>query len=89
MHPHRARGCFWLPTRPTEICGWEGAGGQVSIGPVGFWSAREARLTRLVLTGLHGVGPSPEDLAAAFPHLLSTAMMRDQMLAYLETGYIN
>lgn len=30
-----------------------------------------------------------KDLAAAFPHLLSTDMMRDQMLAYLETGYIN
>lgn len=30
-----------------------------------------------------------KDLAAAFPHLLSTDMMRDQMLAYLETTHIN
>lgn len=29
------------------------------------------------------------DLAAAFPHLLSTDMMRDQMLAHLGTTYIN
>ena len=30
-----------------------------------------------------------KDLAAAFPHLLSTDMMRDQMLTHLGTTYIN
>lgn len=30
-----------------------------------------------------------KDLAAAFPHLLSTDMMRDQMLNHLGTSYIN
>ena len=29
------------------------------------------------------------DLAAAFPHLLNTDMMRDQIMAHLGTGYIN
>lgn len=29
----RSRGCFWLPSRPGQVCQWDGAGGMVSIGP--------------------------------------------------------
>ena len=29
----RSRGCFWLPTRPDSIGEWDGAGGQLSVGP--------------------------------------------------------
>lgn len=32
----RSRGHFWLPTRPDEICEWDGAGGQLSVGAYGF-----------------------------------------------------
>ncbi|HVK36292.1 MAG TPA: GTP-binding protein, partial [Microlunatus sp.] len=36
----RSRGHFWLPTRPDEICEWDGAGGQLSVGAYGFWGSR-------------------------------------------------
>lgn len=49
--PHRSRGCFWLPTRPGQACGWDGAGGQVSIGALGSWGRARVH-TRLVVTGL-------------------------------------
>ena len=29
--PRRSRGCFWVPTRPDDICVWDGAGGQASV----------------------------------------------------------
>ena len=38
--PIRSRGHFWLPTRPDEICEWDGAGGQLSVGAYGFWGSR-------------------------------------------------
>ncbi len=47
----RSRGCFWLPTRATQVCAWDGAGGQLSIGPAARWGSRDP-LTRLVIVGL-------------------------------------
>lgn len=54
----RARGCFWVPTRPSSICQWEGAGGQVSIGEVArvlddpmAEPSAHTPVTRLVITG--------------------------------------
>lgn len=47
----RARGCFWLPSRPGEICIWDGAGGQLSIGEAGPWETCPAH-THLVVTGV-------------------------------------
>ncbi|MDO4783973.1 MAG: GTP-binding protein [Propionibacteriaceae bacterium] len=47
----RARGCFWVPTRPGQICGWYGAGGQLYIGVTGEWGTRSPR-TRLLITGV-------------------------------------
>lgn len=47
----RARGHFWLPTRPDALCIWDGSGGQLSIGRAGTWGHRRAS-TRLVVTGI-------------------------------------
>ncbi len=49
--PRRSRGCFWLPSRPGEICGWQGAGGQLSVGSLGSWGLSKP-LTRITVTGL-------------------------------------
>jgi G3E family GTPase len=62
----RARGCFWLPTRPDRALVWDGAGGQLSIGDAEAWGPRTPR-TRLVLTG---TGDVPEGLEDAFHSLL-------------------
>ncbi len=72
--PHRSRGCFWLPTRPGVICGWQGAGGQLSIGSIGHWAAAPA-MTRLVITGLTALSSPSERTAilSAFEDALLTA----------------
>jgi G3E family GTPase len=71
--PHRSRGCFWLPTRRGQICGWDGAGGQVSIGDLGPWGLRTVQ-TRLVVTGLTTLTSAAEREAirAAFEECLLT-----------------
>lgn len=65
---HRSRGCFWLPTRPGAVQVWNGAGGQLSVGPGGAWAGRTPQ-TRLVITG---TGAAPERLIRAFDELLLT-----------------
>lgn len=65
----RARGHFWLPTRPDTLCVWDGAGGQLSIGAAGSWHPGRPS-TRLVVTGL-----DPADrarVADAFTDVLLT-----------------
>ncbi|NNG20200.1 cobalamin biosynthesis protein CobW [Naumannella sp. ID2617S] len=47
----RGRGCFWLPTRPGQVCAWDGAGGQLAVGPGGWWG-RRIPITRLLITGI-------------------------------------
>ncbi len=64
---HRARGCFWVPTRPGRAHVWEGAGGRVALGVSGMWGRRTPQ-TRLVITG---IGDPPADLPAAFHELLA------------------
>ncbi|MFA7266573.1 MAG: GTP-binding protein [Candidatus Nanopelagicales bacterium] len=50
----RSRGCFWLPTRPHQICIWDGAGGQLSIGSAPqVWGKKRPR-THIVITGVGG-----------------------------------
>lgn len=66
--PRRSRGCFWVPSRPGQICGWDGAGGQLSIGPAGIWG-RGSQLTRIVVVGLDD---GREELKAAFDSCLLT-----------------
>ena len=65
----RARGTFWLPTRPQTACAWDGAGGQLCIGDMGDWAGETPR-TRLVVTG---TDPDARDrLLDAFADLLLT-----------------
>lgn len=75
---HRSRGCFWLPSRADQLCCWDGAGGQVSIGALGSWGNRRPA-TRLVITGLSSLttASTRADMQAAFDDcLLTTAEMR-------------
>lgn len=64
----RSRGCFWLPSRPAQICQWDGAGGMVSIGPAEHWDGA-GPLTRIVVVGLDD---GREQLAEAFGSCLLT-----------------
>jgi G3E family GTPase len=61
----RSRGRFWLPTRPSTTCCWDGAGGQLSIGSVGPWLGNQPS-TRLVVTGID----DPSRVEAAFDEVL-------------------
>lgn len=63
----RSRGCFWLPTRPGSMCEWDGAGGQLSVGPCDHDS--EQPHTRILVTGIDG---DRERLQALFEHCLLT-----------------
>lgn len=64
----RSRGCFWLPSRPAQVCQWDGAGGMVSIGPSEYWD-EAGPLTRIVIVG---VDDGREQLAEAFHSCLLT-----------------
>lgn len=48
--PLRSRGVFWVPTRPDSVVGWEGCGGQLSVGELGVWGSDTPR-TDLTFTG--------------------------------------
>ncbi|TQL68383.1 G3E family GTPase [Nocardioides albertanoniae] len=66
--PRRSRGCFWVPTRPDDICVWDGAGGQASVGSTMKWG-RSARLTRIVVMGLD---EESAEISGAFERALLT-----------------
>ncbi|GAB2686958.1 CobW family GTP-binding protein [Thalassiella azotivora] len=70
----RARGRFWLPTRPEDVAVWDGAGGQLSIGGAGPWRGHD-RSTRLVVTGVDR--RTRQRVAAAFEDVV----LRDDELA--------
>lgn len=65
----RARGCFWVPSRPAHICGWSGAGGQLYIGITGEWGTLQPR-TRLLVTGVDHA--DRERISRAFADCLLT-----------------
>ena len=65
----RSRGHFWLPTRPFTACAWDGAGGQLSIGPLDDWRGTPPG-TRLSFVG---VGPGRDQVVAAFDDAVVTA----------------
>lgn len=46
----RSRGVFWVPNRPDSVIGWDGVGGQLSVGEVGTWGEVQQR-TVLTFTG--------------------------------------
>lgn len=66
--PRRSRGCFWLPTRPGDVCVWEAAGGQASVGATRTWD-REQPLTRITVIGLD---EDAAEVTAAFEQCLLT-----------------
>ncbi len=66
----RARGHFWLPTRPDALCIWDGGGGQLSIGRAGSFRPQRPS-TRLIVTGIHQ--PDRARVADAFDAVLLTA----------------
>ena len=61
---HRSRGCFWLASRPGDVCAWEGCGGHLQIGIVDAWGS-ESPFTRLVIIGQWG-SEEVNELAARF-----------------------
>lgn len=63
----RSRGCFWLPTRPETACEWDGAGGQLSVGPCEHDTS--APHTRILVTGIDS---GRDELLALFEHCLLT-----------------
>ena len=67
-HRVRARGHFWVASRPDAACVWEEAGGQLSVGEIGPWEGRRRR-TELVVTG---IGDERATIADAFAATLSS-----------------
>ncbi|MET0822340.1 MAG: GTP-binding protein [Aeromicrobium sp.] len=63
----RSRGCFWLPTRHDQVCEWDGAGGQLSVGPCQHGTTEPH--TRLLVTG---IGAGRDELVATFRACLLT-----------------
>ncbi|MDR1512692.1 MAG: cobalamin biosynthesis protein CobW [Propionibacteriaceae bacterium] len=68
---HRSRGCFWLPSRPQDVCVWDGAGGQASIDCRETWGAAKP-LTRLTFIGLNADQEARPTVEAAFHDCLLT-----------------
>ena len=66
--PRRSRGCFWLPTRPDQVCVWDGAGGQLSVGSSTAWGSGDP-LTRITVVG---VDDDRHDIERAFQACLLT-----------------
>jgi G3E family GTPase len=63
----RSRGCFWLPTRHDQVCEWDGAGGQLSVGPCEHGTTEPH--TRLLVTG---IDDGRDDLLTLFHACLLT-----------------
>ncbi|WP_375425799.1 CobW family GTP-binding protein [uncultured Friedmanniella sp.] len=66
----RARGHFWLASRPDVACVWDGSGGQLAIGHLGPWRQRRPG-SRIVVTG-----SDPDDrrrIVDTFSRVLTTA----------------
>ncbi len=65
----RSRGCFWLPTRPDDVCVWDGAGGQASVATTQKWSHHDTPLTRITVVGLDD---EHDEIVQAFQRCLLT-----------------
>ncbi|MBV7363394.1 cobalamin biosynthesis protein CobW [Actinomycetaceae bacterium TAE3-ERU4] len=64
------RGCFWLPSRPTEIFVWEAVDGVVSLGQGGSWAEmEESPRSHLIVTGI-GDSRRRESFIEAFSRVL-------------------
>ncbi len=82
--PFRTRGCFWLPTRPGRVAVWDGAAGQLAIGPGPRCTGRRPA-TRIVVTGL-----SEHDERDRLRQLFDEVLLDDEEVAergmYWEAG---
>ena len=68
----RSRGCFWLPTRHDQVCEWDGAGGQLSVGRCEHGTTEPH--TRLLVTGI-------DDGRAELIALFHACLLTDQEIA--------
>jgi G3E family GTPase len=68
----RSRGCFWLPTRHDQVCEWDGAGGQLSVGPCEHGTTEPH--IRILVTGI-------DDGRAELLALFESCLLTDQELA--------
>lgn len=68
----RSRGCFWLPTRHDQVCEWDGAGGQLSVGQCEHGTTEPH--TRILVTGI-------DDDRAALLALFESCLLTDQEMA--------
>ncbi|WP_418275333.1 GTP-binding protein [Isoptericola jiangsuensis] len=74
----RARGAFWVATRPGSPCLWDGAGGQLCIADLGTWDEVAAGCephTRIVVVGAGTIAEGESArarLTAAFRAALAT-----------------
>ncbi|WP_022868334.1 GTP-binding protein [Schaalia vaccimaxillae] len=75
-----ARGCFWIPSRPTMVGTWEVSGGGASVGSAGEWVGNA--FTHLVVTG---TGPQSDKqmILDAFEYLLMTEEEMTQALQWV------
>jgi G3E family GTPase len=64
----RGRGRFWLPSRPSTLGVWDGAGGQLSLGAFSGWGSARPDV-RLVITGVHH---DADEVRLAFERALLT-----------------
>ncbi|WP_083663265.1 GTP-binding protein [Actinomyces mediterranea] len=94
FHPHRlarhahelapqgicARGCFWVPSRPTMVGTWEVSSGGASIGRAGEWE--DGAFTHLIVTGV-GSDEDRKEIAEAFGRLLMTDSEMADALAWI------
>lgn len=68
----RSRGCFWLPTRHDQVCEWDGAGGQLSVGRCEHGTTEPH--TRILVTGI-------DDGRAELLELFHACLLTDQEIA--------
>lgn len=80
----RARGHFWLSSRPDDACAWDASGGQLSIGTIGGWSGVRPG-TRLVVTGVDL--QDRERIERAFEELVSRSADRRDHAAVRPDGF--
>lgn len=73
-----ARGCFWLPSRPSMIGAWEVSGGCVHVGRAGEWT--QDAYTHIIITGC-GPDSLKDELTRAFNDLLMTPEEMAEALA--------
>lgn len=76
-----ARGCFWLPSRPTAVCTWEVNGGSVSVGTAGEWEGEA--FTHIIVTGV-GDSATRTRIETSFREMLMTPAEMGHALDWID-----